>query len=143
MSGDAPTRREDHRAVAGLTIRPVLGLGEFGPDSDVAAEIVAAAPWLADGDVLVMTKIFSKTEGRMVAARPTPTSEMRCAASSSSRSRSVSSARRNRTLITENAYGLVQAAAGVDGSNVRTDRLAPLLPARPRRQRRAHPQDAP
>ena len=39
-------------------------------------------------------------------------------------------ARKGRTLITENALGLVQAAAGVDGSNVDAGELA-LLPADP------------
>ncbi|MGH3970471.1 MAG: coenzyme F420-0:L-glutamate ligase, partial [Mycobacterium sp.] len=39
-------------------------------------------------------------------------------------------ARKGRTLITENALGLVQAAAGVDGSNVGADELA-LLPVDP------------
>ncbi|GAB4974512.1 hypothetical protein MAHJHV55_54740 [Mycobacterium avium subsp. hominissuis] len=33
-------------------------------------------------------------------------------------------ARKGRTLITENRHGLVQAAAGVDGSNVGRDELA-------------------
>jgi coenzyme F420-0:L-glutamate ligase/coenzyme F420-1:gamma-L-glutamate ligase len=39
-------------------------------------------------------------------------------------------ARKGRTLITENAIGLVQAAAGVDGSNVDAGELA-LLPVDP------------
>jgi coenzyme F420-0:L-glutamate ligase/coenzyme F420-1:gamma-L-glutamate ligase len=39
-------------------------------------------------------------------------------------------ARKGRTLITENAYGLVQAAAGVDGSNIGSAELA-LLPVDP------------
>ena len=39
-------------------------------------------------------------------------------------------ARKGRTLITENAIGLVQAAAGVDGSNVDAAELA-LLPVDP------------
>jgi coenzyme F420-0:L-glutamate ligase/coenzyme F420-1:gamma-L-glutamate ligase len=39
-------------------------------------------------------------------------------------------ARKGRTLITENALGLVQAAAGVDGSNVESNELA-LLPVDP------------
>ena len=39
-------------------------------------------------------------------------------------------ARKGRTLITENAYGLVQAAAGVDGSNIGSAELA-LLPIDP------------
>ncbi|WP_336819169.1 coenzyme F420-0:L-glutamate ligase [Gordonia sp. MMO-8] len=124
-------RAHDHRATDGLQILPVTGLGEFGPDSDVAAEITAAAPWLVDGDVLVVTsKIFSKTEGRMVDA-PTDPEER-----DAFRRRLIDTetvrivARRNRTLITANRNGLVQAAAGVDGSNVRTDQIA-LLPLDP------------
>lgn len=123
--------RTDHRAVDGLEIRPVTGLGEFGPGTDIATELLAAAPWLADGDVVVATsKIFSKTEGRMVPAPGDPDERdalrRRLIADESVRVL----ARKNRTLITENRNGLVQAAAGVDGSNVATDELA-LLPVDP------------
>lgn len=124
-------RIPDHRAVDGLQIRPVVGLGEFGPGTDIAAAIVAAAPWLTDGDVVVITsKIFSKTEGRMVPA-PADVEERDALRRKLVEQESVRVlARKNRTLITENAYGLVQAAAGVDGSNVRSDQLA-LLPLDP------------
>ncbi|GAA4676344.1 coenzyme F420-0:L-glutamate ligase [Gordonia humi] len=121
----------DHRAEDGLTILPVTGLGEFGPGSDVAAEITAAAPWLESGDVLVVTsKIFSKSEGRMVDAPTDPDERdaFRRKLIDDETVRIV--ARRNRTLITANRNGLVQAAAGVDGSNVRTDQIA-LLPLDP------------
>ncbi|NMO02038.1 coenzyme F420-0:L-glutamate ligase [Gordonia sp. TBRC 11910] len=121
----------DHRAVDGLQIRPVPGLGEFGPGSDVAAEIVAAAPWLADGDVVVITsKIFSKVEGRMVDAPADPDERDALRRKLVEQESVRVLARKNRTLITENAYGLVQAAAGVDGSNVPSDQLA-LLPIDP------------
>ncbi|WP_424297417.1 coenzyme F420-0:L-glutamate ligase [Gordonia sp. (in: high G+C Gram-positive bacteria)] len=122
---------DDHRAVEGLQILPVTGLGEFGPDSDLAADLIAAAPWIADGDVLVVTsKVFSKTEGRMVAAPTDPEERdaFRRKLIDDETVRVV--ARRNRTLITANRNGLVQAAAGVDGSNVRTDQIA-LLPLDP------------
>lgn len=121
----------DHRAPGGLEIRPVTGLGEFGLHSDVATELLAAAPWLADGDVVVVTsKIFSKTEGRMVPA-PTDPDERDALRRKLIDDESVRVlARRGRTLITENRNGLVQAAAGVDGSNVATDQLA-LLPVDP------------
>lgn len=121
----------DHRALEGLQILPVAGLGEFGPGSDVAAEIANAAPWLVDGDVLVVTsKIFSKTEGRMVDAPTDPDERdaFRRKLIDDETVRVV--AKRNRTLITANRNGLVQAAAGVDGSNVRTDQIA-LLPLDP------------
>ncbi|MGV9713529.1 coenzyme F420-0:L-glutamate ligase [Gordonia sp. NPDC003424] len=121
----------DHRAEGALEIRPVTGLGEFGPDSDIAAELLSAAPWLRDGDVVVVTsKIFSKTEGRMVAA-PTDPEERDALRRNLVDDESVRVlARRGRTLITENRIGLVQAAAGVDGSNVAADQLA-LLPVDP------------
>lgn len=121
----------DHRSPGELRILPITGLGEFTEDSDVADEIAAAAPWLADGDVVVITsKIFSKTEGRMIPA-PIDVDERDALRRTLVEQESVRVlARKNRTLITENSYGLVQAAAGVDGSNVPTDQLA-LLPVDP------------
>lgn len=121
----------DHRAHGAIEILPVTGLPEFTTDSDLAAEILGHAPWLRDGDILVVTsKVFSKTEGRMVTAPTDPDKR------DALRRRLIDEesvrvlARRNRTLITENRNGLVQAAAGVDGSNVPTDRIA-LLPVDP------------
>ncbi|MBM7278460.1 coenzyme F420-0:L-glutamate ligase [Gordonia rubripertincta] len=121
----------DHRAPGGLEIRPVTGLPEFTAESDVAAEILAAAPWLESGDVLVVTsKIISKAEGRMVDA-PADPDERDALRRKLVEAESVRVlARKNRTLITENRLGLVQAAAGIDGSNVRSDQLA-LLPEDP------------
>jgi len=121
----------DHGAAAALEILPVAGLPEFRPGDDVAAAIAAAAPWLRDHDVVVVTsKVLSKSEGRIVAAPSDP--EERDAL----RRRLVDAeavrvlARKGRTLITENAIGLIQAAAGVDGSNVDSAELA-LLPVDP------------
>jgi dehydro coenzyme F420 reductase / coenzyme F420-0:L-glutamate ligase / coenzyme F420-1:gamma-L-glutamate ligase len=121
----------DHGAAAALEILPVPGLPEFRPGDDVAAAIAAAAPWLRDDDVVVVTsKVLSKSEGRIVAAPADP--EERDAL----RRRLVDAeavrvlARKGRTLITENAIGLIQAAAGVDGSNVDSAELA-LLPVDP------------
>jgi len=121
----------DHRAEDRLEILPVHGLPEFRPGDDVTAAIAAAAPWLADGDVVVVTsKIFSKSEGRLVPAPTDP--EERDAL----RRRLIDGetervlARKGRTLIVASKLGIVQAAAGVDGSNVRTDELA-LLPVDP------------
>ncbi|AZG48765.1 coenzyme F420-0:L-glutamate ligase [Gordonia insulae] len=127
----APGSPGDHGAAGSLEIRPVIGLGEFGTDSDIATELAAAAPWLADGDVVVVTsKIFSKVEGRMVAA-PTDPDERDALRRKLIDEESVRVlARKNRTLITENRLGIVQAAAGVDGSNIATDQLA-LLPLDP------------
>lgn len=134
-AGAAPAVRtgaatSDH-AAGELTVRAVEGLPEFRPGDDLAAAIVAAAPWLADDDVLVVTsKAVSKVEGRVVDAPSDP--DERDAA----RRRLVDQeavrvvARKYRTLITENTLGIVQAASGIDGSNVLGDELA-LLPEDP------------
>lgn len=121
----------DHRAAAELTLLPVPGMPEFRPGDDVAAALAAAAPWLADGDVVVITsKVFSKAEGRLVPAPTDPEERdaLRRALVEGETERVV--ARRGRTMIVAGKLGIVQAAAGVDGSNVRADELA-LLPADP------------
>ena len=125
--------RSDHRAPAGIEIRPVTGLPEFDTTSNLCDEILTAAPWLASGDILVVTsKVFSKIEGRMVQA-PLDPDERNALRRRLVEQESVRVlARKNRTLITENRLGLVQAAAGIDGSNVPTDSLA-LLPENPDR----------
>ncbi|MGC5246958.1 coenzyme F420-0:L-glutamate ligase [Gordonia sp. DT219] len=131
MNAPEPSDVIDHRAPGGIEIRPVTGLPEFDTTADLAAEIVAAAPWLTSGDVLVVTsKVFSKTEGRMVPAPidPEERDALRRKLVEQESVRVV--ARRNRTLITENTLGLVQAASGIDGSNVPADSLA-LLPENP------------
>ena len=124
-------RTTEHGAAAAVEILPVPGLPEFRPGDDVAAAIASAAPWLRDEDVVVVTsKVLSKSEGRIVVAPTDP--EERDAL----RRRLVDSeavrvlARKGKTLITENAIGLIQAAAGVDGSNVDSGELA-LLPVDP------------
>ncbi|SIS02759.1 coenzyme F420-0:L-glutamate ligase [Williamsia sterculiae] len=130
------TRTVTDHAADRLEIIPVPGLPRFRAGDDLAAAITAAAPWLRDGDILVVTsKIVSKTEGRVVPA-PTDPDERDTLRRKLIDDETVRVlARRNRTLITENAYGLVQAAAGVDGSNVATDELA-LLPVDPDRSAR-------
>lgn len=122
---------KDHGTSARVELLPVPGLPEFRPGDDLAAAIAEAAPWLKDNDVLVVTsKVLSKTEGRMVAAPADPDER------DALRRRLIDGeavrvlARKGRTLITENALGLVQAAAGVDGSNVDSHELA-LLPVDP------------
>ena len=123
----------DHGTSAPIELLPVAGLPEFQPGDDLAAAIAAAAPWVRDNDVVVITsKVLSKCEGRMVAAPSDPV------ARDALRRRLIDSeavrvlARKGRTLITENSLGLVQAAAGVDGSNVDSHQLA-LLPVDPDR----------
>ena len=110
---------------------PVPGLPEFRPGDDLAAAIAGAAPWLRDNDIVVVTsKVMSKCEGRIVDAPVDPEERdaLRRKLIDAEAVRVL--ARKGRTLITENAIGLVQAAAGVDGSNVDAGELA-LLPVDP------------
>lgn len=127
----------DHAAAEGMQLLPVPGLPEFGPGDDLAASIAGAADWLRDGDVVVVTsKILSKVEGQVVRAPRDP--EQRDALRREyvlSESTRVL-ARRGRTLITQNQLGIVQAASGVDASNVAQDRIA-LLPQDPDASARA------
>ena len=120
----------DHSA-ARLEILPVEGLPEFRPGDDLTGAIATAAAGLRSGDIVVVTsKIVSKVEGRLMRVPADPEARDRI------RRRLVFEesvrilARRARTLITENHLGIVQAASGVDASNVAGDELA-LLPADP------------
>lgn len=128
---------DDHGASAGIEILPVPGLPEFRPGDDLATALAGAAPWLVDGDVLVVTsKIVSKVEGRIVAS-PTDPEERDAARRLLVDQEAVRVlARKGRTLITENRLGIVQAASGIDGSNVHPAELA-LLPEDPDASARA------
>lgn len=125
----------EHAAPTDVRVWAPDGLPEFRPGDDLAgvlARVLAADPHgLVDGDVVVVTsKVLSKTEGRIVAA-PTDPEERDALRRRLVESESVRVvARVNRTLITENRLGIVQAAAGVDGSNVEAGELA-LLPEDP------------
>jgi coenzyme F420-0:L-glutamate ligase/coenzyme F420-1:gamma-L-glutamate ligase len=121
----------DHASPDAITVLPVRGLPEFRPGDDLAGALAAAAPWIADGDVVVVTsKVFSKVEGRLVPAPTDPEARdaLRRELVDAETERVL--ARRGRTLIVAGKLGIVQAAAGIDGSNVRADELA-LLPADP------------
>ncbi len=121
----------EHGTASAVEILPVTGLPEFRPGDDLSAVIAAAAPWLCDGDVLVVTsKVVSKCEGRLVDAPIDPEARdmLRRKLVDAEAVRVL--ARKNRTLITENKLGVVQAASGVDGSNVDAGELA-LLPVDP------------
>jgi len=121
----------EHGTAAAIEILPVPGLPEFRPGDDVAAAIAAAAPWLQDDDVVVVTsKVLSKSEGRIVAAPTDPEARDALRRKLIDQEAVRVLARKGRTLITENAIGLVQAAAGVDGSNIASSELA-LLPVDP------------
>src|SRR5215218_10184348 len=111
----------------GLSVLPVRGLPEFGPGDDLAGAIVGAAPWLADGDVVVVTsKAVSKVEGRLVPVPPgTDREALRLRAVEDEAVRVV--ARRGSLAIVQTRQGWVVAAAGVDASNVGRDALV-LLP---------------
>ncbi|MCP2167941.1 coenzyme F420-0:L-glutamate ligase [Goodfellowiella coeruleoviolacea] len=121
----------DHAAKATVEILPVPGLPEFRPGDDLTAAIASAVPWLRDGDVVVVTsKVVSKVEGRLVKVPTDPEARdaVRREHVAAEAVRVV--ARKFRTLITENRLGLVQAASGVDASNVAGDEIA-LLPTDP------------
>ncbi len=111
-----------------LTIRPVTGIGDVRPGDDLPALITGAAPWLEDGDVLVVTsKIVSKSEGRLVAV-PADGPERAAARARVLAGEAVRTvARRGNTQIVQTRHGFVMAAAGIDASNVDREHLV-LLP---------------
>jgi coenzyme F420-0:L-glutamate ligase/coenzyme F420-1:gamma-L-glutamate ligase len=121
----------EHGAASAIEVMPVTGLPEFRPGDNLAAALAAAAPWLQDNDVVVVTsKVLSKCEGRIVPAPEDPEERDTLRRKLIDEEAVRVLARKGRTLITENNLGLVQAAAGVDGSNVGTTELA-LLPLDP------------
>ena len=130
-SGASPAGAGDHGAAGPVEVLPITGLPEFRPGDDLAAAIATAAPWLRDRDAVVLTsKVVSKVEGRLVTAPTDPASrdEARRELVVAEAVRVLAS--RARTLITENRLGIVQAASGVDASNVDVGELA-LLPLDP------------
>jgi coenzyme F420-0:L-glutamate ligase / coenzyme F420-1:gamma-L-glutamate ligase len=116
------------KAPSGVSIHPVAGLPEFSPGDDLAGAIAGTAPWLADGDVVVVTsKVVSKVEGRLVHVPPGADREvLRQQAIEREAVRVV--ARRGPLSIVQTRHGWVVAAAGIDASNVAQDALV-LLPA--------------
>ena len=114
-----------------VQIFPVRGIGDVVPGDDLAELITANAPWLADGDILVVTsKIVSKAEGRLVEvpADGPEREAARAAVLAAETARVV--ARRGPTTIVQTHHGFVMAAAGIDASNVDKTHLV-LLPADP------------
>jgi coenzyme F420-0:L-glutamate ligase/coenzyme F420-1:gamma-L-glutamate ligase len=124
----AGSRRGPARGpTAGISIHPVPGLPEFSPGDDLAGALATAAPWLADGDVVVVTsKVVAKVEGNLVQVQPGTDRE-------TARQRAIDAetvrvvARRGPLRIVETRHGWVVAAAGIDASNVAADSLV-LLP---------------
>jgi coenzyme F420-0:L-glutamate ligase len=104
---------------------------ELRPGDDLAAEIMRCAPWLADGDILVVTsKVVSKVEGRLISTSGDP-AEREVARQQAIADETVRViARRGPLRIVETRHGLVMAAAGVDASNLAGGELA-LLPLDP------------
>lgn len=104
------------------------GIGEVNsatPLAEVLLRVVAADPAgpLRDGDIVVVTsKIISKLEGRSVPAGQRAESLIQETVHTV--------ARRGPVAIVQTRHGLVQAAAGIDNSNVCTGQLL-LLPADP------------
>lgn len=122
---------EDHASPDAITILPVRDLPEFRPGDDLAGILAAAAPWIVDGDVVVVTsKVFSKVEGRLVPAPTDPDERDKLRRELVDAETERVLARRGKTLIVAGKLGIVQAAAGIDGSNVRRNELA-LLPSDP------------
>jgi coenzyme F420-0:L-glutamate ligase / coenzyme F420-1:gamma-L-glutamate ligase len=128
----------------GLSVFPVLGLGEVRPGDDITAllaEALIPTPshqpsvpgGLADGDVLVVTqKVVSKAEGRLVTLdTDDPEAKQRLVEQESVRILR----RRGDLLIAETSHGFICANAGVDLSNVDAGTAA-LLPVDPDRSAR-------
>lgn len=117
-------------AADSLEIRPIRALPDIRPGDDLGALIVAAAPDLTDGDVLVVTsKVVSKAEGALLTADVRESRE-------DLRQRAIARecveilASRDRTVIARTRHGFVLASAGVDASNVHSGEVA-LLPHDP------------
>jgi dehydro coenzyme F420 reductase / coenzyme F420-0:L-glutamate ligase / coenzyme F420-1:gamma-L-glutamate ligase len=116
-TGAAPALGRIGFVVTGLSGFPELGVG-----ADLAGLIAAAAPELADGDIVVITsKVVSKAEGRVIQADRDKAIEAETV-------RVV--AQRGPARIAETRHGLVLAAAGVDASNLAPGTVA-LLPEDP------------
>ena len=130
-SGPVPSGPGPAPAPDGLHVFPVTGLPEFRPGDDLADAIGTAAPWLLDGDVVVVTsKVVSKVEGRLVPSpvEPEEREALRRRLIDEQTVRLV--AQIGRTKIVENPLGIVAAAAGIDASNVHANEIA-LLPVDP------------
>ncbi len=105
----------------------VPGIPEIRSGDDLVAILTGAAPDVVDGDILVVSsKIVSKAEGRLIPAAD------REQAITDETVRVVATRRSpaGLTRIVENRLGIVQAAAGVDASNVPPGHVL-LLPVDP------------
>ncbi|MDO3701106.1 coenzyme F420-0:L-glutamate ligase [Micromonospora sp. C28SCA-DRY-2] len=120
-----------------LEILPVLGIGDVTEGDDLAALIATAAPWLRDGDVLVVTsKIVSKAEGRLVDVPADGPDRLAARDEVLAAETARVVATRGTTRIVQTHHGFVMASAGIDASNVDKTRLV-LLPKDPDASARA------
>lgn len=120
-----------------LEVIPVAGIGRITPGADLAEAIATAAPWLRDGDVLVVTsKIVSKAEGQLVDLPPSPADRDAARQEILAAQTARVVARRGPTQIVVTHHGFVMAAAGIDNSNVDPSQLV-LLPKDPDASARA------
>jgi coenzyme F420-0:L-glutamate ligase / coenzyme F420-1:gamma-L-glutamate ligase len=125
-----------------LEVVPLPHAGEIAAGTDLAAMVLAAAPPLCAGDVVVIThKAVSKSEGRVVdldTVRPSAEAIELAEAGGDARmaelvlreSRRIVR-RRGGLLIAETHHGFVCASAGIDRSNGPAAGWAVLLPKDP------------
>jgi len=125
-----------------IEVLPLAIAGEIGAGTDLAELVLAAAPPLRDGDVVVVAhKAVSKSEGRVVdLATVTPSAralelsqeggDPRMAELVLRESRGIVR-RRAGLLIAETHHGFVCASAGIDRSNGPAAGWAVLLPVDP------------
>ncbi len=115
----------------GLEVLPVHGIGDVTMGDDLAALIGGAAPWLRDGDILVVTsKIISKAEGRLVEVPADGADRELARAETLAAETARVVATRGPTTIVQTHHGFVMASAGIDASNVDKTHLV-LLPMDP------------
>jgi coenzyme F420-0:L-glutamate ligase / coenzyme F420-1:gamma-L-glutamate ligase len=116
---------------SGYSVHAVRGIPEVQPGDSLVDLLLAAAPWLEDNDVLVVTsKIVSKAEGALA---PVPLDgpdreAARAEILAAETARVVAS--RDHTRIVQTHHGFVMASAGIDNSNVDRSQLV-LLPKDP------------
>ena len=102
---------------SGFSVLPVRGIPEVRPGDRLVDLLLAAAPWLEDNDVLVVTsKIVSKAEGALA---PVPLEgpdreAARAEIMAAETARVV--AVRGHTRIVQTHHGFVMASAGIDTS---------------------------
>ncbi len=115
----------------GFSVLAVRGIPDVHPGDDIVQLIADAAPWLHDGDILVITsKIVSKAEGQL-ADVPPEGPEREAAREELLRSETARVvATRGQTRIVQTHHGFVMASAGIDNSNVDRSQLV-LLPKDP------------